>query len=365
MPVCYTIKKMYPDPAMKKSSVLNIGLLLLLSFPAFGQEWRDVTPGDAVELPKDLYFRKDHRIQWWYFTGHLFDAAGREFGYELTFFGAGVQKRKYQSEFGVNTIYLSHFAVSDVQGNRFYHFSNADAGALGFAGAENMRLHVWVDRDSLEGTMKKMHIKASADNADLDLSLIPAKPVVLNGDRGYSRKSDESPLIASLYFSFTDLSTEGTLKLGDTVFQVKGKSWFDREISSRGLGKNEVGWDWFALQLDDEREIMLYTIRNRDGSVNQYSSGTLVYQSGKYRHLERGDFSVTVLSHHTSAQSGTRYPSKWEVTIPSENLSLLVTPLVQDQEFTAADAVGASYWEGTCRVEGTAQGRAYVEMTGY
>jgi predicted secreted hydrolase len=213
--------------------------------------------------------------------------------------------------------------------------------------------------------MKKMHIKATADDADLDLSLVPGKPVVLNGDRGYSRKSDESPLIASLYFSFTDLSTEGTLKLGDTVFQVKGKSWFDREISSRGLGKNEVGWDWFAIQLDDEREIMLYTIRNRDGSINQYSSGTLVYQDGKYRHLERGDFSVTVLSRYTSAQSGARYPSKWEVTIPSENLSFLVTPLVQDQEFTAADAMGTSYWEGTCRVEGIAKGRAYVEMTGY
>jgi predicted secreted hydrolase len=350
---------------MKKSSFLYIGFSLLLSLPAFGQGWRDVAPGITVELPKDLYYRKDFRIQWWYFTGHLRDAAGREFGYELTFFGAGVQKRMYQSKFGVNTIYLSHFAVSDVLGNRYYHFSNADAGAFGFAGADNKRLHVRVDKDSLEGTMEKMHIKASADTADLDLSLVPGKPVILNGDRGYSRKSDESPLIASLYFSCTNLNAEGTLKLGDTVFQVKGKSWFDREISSRGLGKNEVGWDWFALQLDDEREIMLYTIRNRDGSINQYSSGTLVYQDGKYRHLERGDFSITVLNHYMSAQSGTRYPSKWEITIPSENLSLLVTPLVQDQEFTAADATGTSYWEGTCRVEGIAQGRAYVEMTGY
>jgi predicted secreted hydrolase len=350
---------------MKKSPFLYIGLSLLLSLPVLGQEWRDVAPGTAVVLPKDLYFRRDYRVQWWYFTGHLCDAAGREFGYELTFFGAGVQKRMYQSKFGVNTIFLSHFAVSDVLGDRYYHFSNADAVAFGFAGADNIRLHVWVDKDTLEGTMKKMHIKASADNAALELSLVPGKPVILNGDRGYSRKSDESPLIASLYFSYTNLISEGTLTLGDTVFRVKGRSWFDREISSRGLGKNEVGWDWFALQLDDKREIMLYTIRNRDGTINQYSSGTLVYQNGKYRHLERGDFSITVMSHYISAQSGTRYPSKWKIAIPSESLSLVVIPLLQDQEFTEADALGTSYWEGTCKVEGIARGRAYVEMTGY
>jgi len=352
---------------MKKSLLLYILLLLLLLFSrsAFGQEWRDVAPGDTVELPRDLYVRKDYRIQWWYFTGHLFDAKGREFGYELTFFAAGVQKRMYRSNFGMNTVYLSHFAVSDVQGNRFYHFSNADSGSFGFAGADDTRLHVWVDKDSLEGSMKSMQIRASAEDISLDLSLTPEKPVSLNGDRGYSRKSADSPLIASLYFSWTDLSTKGTLRLGDTVVHVKGKSWFDREISSRGLGKNEVGWDWFAIQLDDGREIMLYTIRSREGFINQYSSGTYVSQDGKYRHLERGDFSITVLSHHVSDQSGTRYPSKWKIAIPSENLNLLVTPLIEDQEFMAADTMETSYWEGTCRVEGIAKGRAYVEMTGY
>jgi len=350
---------------MKKSLLLYFFLLLSLSLSASGQAWRDVSPGDTVELPTDLYVRKDYRIQWWYFTGHLFDEAGREFGYELTFFTAGVQQRMYGSKFGVNTIYLSHFAVSDVQGNRFYHFSNADSGSFGFAGADTMRLHIWVGKDSLEGTMEKMNISAQADNVSLDLSLVAGKPVSLNGDRGYSRKSDESPLIASLYFSCTDLRTRGTLKLGDTVAQVNGKSWFDREISSRGLGKNEIGWDWFAIQLDDEREIMLYTIRNRDGSINRYSSGTFISRDGRYRHLESGDFSIAVLSHYVSEKSGARYPSKWEITIPSENLILLVTPLVQDQEFMAADAMGTSYWEGTCRVEGIAQGRAYVEMTGY
>jgi predicted secreted hydrolase len=350
---------------MKKSSLLYIGLFILIPLSAFGQEWRDVAPGDFMRLPADLFFRQDYRIQWWYFTGHLYDAAGREFGYELTFFAAGVQKRKYESKFGVDTVYISNFAVTDVQASKYYHFSDADIGAYGFAGANSDRLRVWVDKDSLEGTMNRMHLVASADDIGIDLSLVPVKPAILNGIRGYSRKSEESPLIASLYFSTTDLETQGILELDGTSLHVKGKSWFDREISSRGLAKNEEGWDWFALQLDDGREIMLYVIRETDGSIDPYSSGTFVRKDGHYRHLEHDEFTVRVLGHYVSEHTGSRYPSKWEISIPSENLRLVITPMIVDQEFTAANAMGTSYWEGTCRIDGDARGRAYVELTGY
>lgn len=350
---------------MKNFRLLSIGLALLLSLPANAGEWREVAPGDRVRLPRDLVLRNEYRVQWWYFTGHLFDGSGREFGYELTFFAAGVQKKKYRSQFGVTTIYLSHFAVTDGMGKRYYHSSNAESGASGIAGADAKRLHVWVDKDSLEGTLTKMHVKADAIDAGLELDLVPVKPVVLNGERGYSRKSEESPTNASLYFSLTNLATRGTVRVGSAVFRVKGKSWFDRELSSRGPAKNEAGWDWFALQLDDGREIMLYSIRKKDESVDRYSSGTVVSEDGTYRRLVNGDFDVTVLNYSTAELSRTRYPSKWSISIPSENLRLLVIPLMQDQEFTAEDITGSSYWEGACRVEGGAKGRAYVEMTGY
>jgi len=350
---------------MKKLSFFSITIVLLSCFLAEAQEWRDVAPGDTVTLPKGLYVQNGYRTQWWYFTGHLYDAHRREFGYELTFFIVGVQKKKFESKFGVDTIYLSHFAISDIEGKKYYHFSNADSGAYGFAGAESSRLHVWVDKDELEGNMGKMHIMAHAKGADLDLVLLPRKPFVLNGDRGYSRKSEESPLIASLYFSCTDLETIGTIKIGANRFLVTGKSWFDREISSKGLANNEVGWDWFALQLDDGQEIMLYVIRKKDGSLDRYSSGTLVDNDGNFREFAKGDYQLKVISSYTSKKTNNRYPSKWEITIPREKLRLVVTPLIEDQEFTGGLMRGNSYWEGACSVEGSAQGRGYVEMTGY
>jgi predicted secreted hydrolase len=350
---------------MKSPLAVYMILPLFFALPASAGVWRDVAPGDRVDLPRDLYFQKDYRIQWWYFTGHLYDHSGREFGFELTFFAAGVQKRAYQSRFGVDTVYLSHASVTDVAGGRYYHWSDADAGAYGFSGAGSSRLRVWSDNASLEGTMRRMHISAGTPDSRFDLVLVPEKPVVLQGGGGYSRKSEESPLIASLYFSFTDLETRGTLHIGDSVFDVHGKSWFDREISSRGLAPSEAGWDWFAIRLDDGREIMLYDLRKKDGTLDPFSGGAVVEKDGSARHLKREEFTVTELDHYRSDRTDIRYPAKWEITVPSESLRLLVTPLVRDQEFTGAGLFGGAYWEGTCSVQGSETGRAYVELTGY
>jgi len=341
-------------------------MLILLTFTlASAREYLDVTGDYSVNIPYDFFYKKDYRIQWWYFTGHLSDESGREFGYELAFFVVNVQQREYKSRFGVNRIYISHFAVSDIAGNVFRFSDRADAGVFEYAGAHSEKLKVWVGNNRLDGTFQDMRIKAADGNMSIDLHLKPVKPLVLNGVKGYSRKSAESPLIASVYFSYTQMSTEGKLVIGEEVHAVKGKSWFDREISTRSLGEKQVGWDWFALQLDDNREIMLYLIRNKDGSVDRYSSGTFVYQDGKYRRLSRDDFSVEVLSRYQSEKTGARYPIQWDIAIPSERLNLRVVPLIRDQEVIALNTTGNYYWEGACRVDGSARGKAYVEMTGY
>ena len=345
--------------------IATVFLITSMHFPSFGKDYRDVTEDYRLKFPRDFYYKKDYKVQWWYFTGHLIDETGREFGYELTFFVVGVQQKTFKSRFGMHNIYISHLAISDVAKKTFYFSDKADSGAFDFAGALDHQLNVWVGKNSLRGTTEKMHLRASDDDKELDLFLIPTKAVVLHGTNGYSRKSEESPLIASYYFSFTNLKTEGSLTIRNKKFKVEGKSWFDREISSRGLGQKEVGWDWFAITLDDNREIMLYLLRNKDGSVDKSSSGTVVYTDGAYRHLSREDFSVAALSHYRSRKTGAQYPSKWEIRIPSERIQLILVPLIEDQELAATHSTLNHYWEGACAVEGAVRGRAYVEMTGH
>ncbi len=125
------------------------------------------------------------------------------------------------------------------------------------------------------------------------------------------------------------------------------------------------GWDWFAIQLDDGRDIMIYRLRRSDGTIDPFSSGTIVERDGSARQLSRDDVVLTVLGHYTSKKTRARYPSRWRIAIPSAGIDVIVIPSLEDQECVAAHSTLNYYWEGTCSVEGNATGRAYAELTGY
>jgi hypothetical protein len=92
--------------------------------------------------------------------------------------------------------------------------------------------------------------------------------------------------VASHYYSITRLATRGKLTVGGRTLEVTGTSWFDREFSTSQLAPDQVGWDWFSLQLSDGSDLMLYVMRLKDGSLDPASSGTLVDPQGRARHLK-------------------------------------------------------------------------------
>jgi predicted secreted hydrolase len=199
----------------------------------------------------------------------------------------------------------------------------------------------------------------------LDLSVSAGKPVVLQGDRGLSRKGAE-PGNASLYYSFTRMPARGVIRLGAETLEVTGEAWMDREWSTSALGTGVEGWDWFAMQLDDGRELMVYLLRRRDGAIDPFSAGTLVAADGTVRPLDAGDVRIETLAHWTSPRSGVRYPARWRLTLPSADLRLVIEPRLADQELI----VGTRYWEGAVAIAGAAAGRpiagqGYVELVGY
>ncbi len=96
-----------------------------------------------------------------------------------------------------------------------------------------------------------------------------------HGRDGYSRKGREIGN-ASAYYSLPRLVTRGTIAIDGHRYEVTGSSWMDHEFGSSVLEADQVGWDWFGLQFDDGRELMLYQMRRRDGSRDPFSSGTLI-----------------------------------------------------------------------------------------
>jgi predicted secreted hydrolase len=324
-------------------------------------------------FPADLGPHPEFRTEWWYYTGNLETAAGRHFGFQLTFFrtalappAAGAPARP--SAWSASQLYLAHFALTDTAGRRFHAWSRLGREALGLAGARAAPFRVWLEdwsaaSEAPDGLPVRLH--AAEGDVAIDLVLASDKPVALQGDHGLSRKGPE-PGNASYYYSRSRMSVRGSVSAGGEPLPVSGLAWMDREWSTSALGPDLVGWDWLALQLDDGRDVMVYRLRRRDGAVDPYSTGALIAADGGTRPLAAGDVTLDPRDHWTSPRSRVRYPSRWRLAIPSAGLSLEITPRLADQELI----VGPRYWEGAVRVEGTAAGRpiagrGYVELVGY
>lgn len=325
--------------------------------------------------PRPFVFPADHRphpgfrTEWWYFTGNLRTAEGRHFGYQLTFFRFALAPRPVarESRWGANELFMAHFALTDTAGRRFHHAERLARGALGLAGAGEAPLRLWAeDWEAAETSALPWAMRLSAREGDaaIDLDLRGLKPVVLNGEKGLSRKGRE-PGNASYYYSLPRIETAGSVRIGGRTFAVQGTSWLDREWGTNVLGPDLEGWDWFALQLDDGRDLMLYRLRRHDGTAVPFSSGTLVAVDGNYRSLAPDEVNLDILDRWRSPASGVLYPSRWRLRVPAVGLDLEIVPRLPEQELRAT----IRYWEGAVAVRGLSPGSpggvGYAELTGY
>jgi predicted secreted hydrolase len=261
---------------------------------------------------------------------------------------------------------MAHFALTDAAGQRYSAFERFARGAAGLAGAQASPYHVWLEDWQVEEVEPGVtHVRAAQKDLAVDLLLSDRKGPILHGDGGYSRKGPQ-PSNASYYYSLTRLETFGTVQVEEVTYSVSGLSWMDHEWCTSGLAADQVGWDWFSIQLDDGGELMVFQLRKEDGSIDPFSSGTLIAGDGSVSHFDRDEFEIRVDDTWRSPHSGATYPARWTIVVPGGNLSLEIEPLLADQEL----AVSYTYWEGAVRVEGQRAGRAvqghgYVELTGY
>lgn len=342
--------------------------------------------------PRPFAFPRDHgahpefRTEWWYFTGNLDARDGRRFGFQFTIFRSALQPVSARVE-GPDTpaafdstsawitpqMYMGHFTITDVEGNRFTEFERFTRGGAGLAGAEagpETPLRIWLDDWRIEGPANPerswpMRLRAADEGVALSLAFVPRKDIVLQGDQGLSQKGPE-PGNASYYYSYPRLTAGGTLEIDGEMIDVEGLAWLDREWSTSALGEGQVGWDWFSLQFDDGAELMVYDIRQADGTPSPESQGVWVAPDGYVLHLQAADYTLTPTGRWTSPIDGASYPSGWRIDVPQIELELDVEPVLRDQELD----VTVRYWEGAVDVRGRRAsrelaGRGYVELTGY
>lgn len=363
-------------------------LTLFSSVTIAASEWKVAVPDYPWAFPRDHWAHDGYRTEWWYFTGHLeTEDASRRFGYQFTFFRIGVldEPPELDSEWVSTSVIMGHAAMTNLasgehvfaevfyrempllaqfsQFNQFNSFSAYPEPRIGWSRGPGGTGDLWTldwNGNGFDIAARDVH-----QGMGFRLETEAAKPVVFQGPNGFSRKSDE-PGAASQYYSLTRLATRGEVELGGERFRVTGESWMDKEFSSSHLAENQVGWDWFSLQLDDGRELMLYLMRAADGTVD-YAAGTLIDTGGEARYLtmDEDDFDVDVLEHWTSPETGARYPSRWRIRLPEAELELEIHALAADQENRSRLPGGVYYWEGAVAVSGGETGRGFVELAGY
>jgi predicted secreted hydrolase len=368
----------------------NLGRFSAAAAPT--TDFRTALPGYSFHFPADHASHPAFRTEWWYTTGHYWvgtkdpvgDAGRRpaDGGFELTFFRSGVARPDppRPSAWAVRDLLFAHFALTDLRpGGRFHFAEKIGRDALGMAGADSTRYHVWIDDWEARLDPDDSHaLRAFAPEHGIELRLVPEKPPAVHGEDGVSRKGPE-PGQASHYVSLTRLALTGQVRIGGEALPVYGEAWMDHEFTTGELPAGLVGWDWFGLQLDDGSELMLYRLRRADGTWAPESSGSWIGPDGAVVPLGAAAAAVTSDRTWKSPTSGAVYPARWRVQVQvpaaaaagaARSYELAIEPKMADQELVTRESTGVTYWEGACRVSGTRDGqpvtgRGYVELTGY
>jgi predicted secreted hydrolase len=333
--------------------------------------YRTAVPGYRFEFPRDYFDHPDFQTEWWYYTGNLKSPSGHRYGFELTFFRYAVSRDPTPvATWDLKDLYLTHLALSDLDGQHFYHSERINRAGPGIAGVSQSSGRIWNGNWQIHWEGADQELQAIDKQFQLRLTLHPEKPPIIHGENGVSQKS-EGDGRASYYISLTRLTASGQLKLNGEQLEVSGLAWMDHEFFTHQLEPDQVGWDWLSLQLQDNTELMLFHIRRKNGSLDPFSSGTYVDAQGRSTHLRAGEFTLQPLAESwISPATHAIYPIAWRIAIPKLGIELEERTALAAQELAGKTRIAPSYWEGAITLAGRREktalsGVGYLEMTGY
>ena len=355
-----------------KSCVLMAAILAMLLLAtlhsqsqAGNQEYASVVSGHVLEFPRDYGAHADFRIEWWYVTGWLETAEKKALGFQVTFFRTATRHHSNNpSRFAPQQLIIAHAALSDPElGRLVYDEKTARAGfdmAYAREGNTDVKLDDWYFRREPDG---RYLTEIQAKEFGFQLLLKPTQAIMLQGERGFSRKGPNIEQ-ASYYYSEPHLDVSGTVTLQNKPLVVQGRAWLDHEWSSEILDPRADGWDWMSANLDDGSALMAFRIRGKDNS-KLWAYGTRRDSTGQIAQFSADQVEFIPERTWNSPHTKAVYPVEMRVRTGETEWRLV--PLFDDQELDSRGSAGAVYWEGAVTVFQNEQnvGRGYLELTGY
>ena len=336
-----------------------------------------LVPG-SLRFPRDAGSHPDFRTEWWYITGFVSTGGadrGRDFGFQVTFFRSRIEATQaLKSAFAAKQLIFAHAALTDVQGRRLWHDQriarSSGAPAVDLASAREDRMGVALRDWSLQQPDQRISASVTGTNFALDLQFTPGQTVLLQGDRGVSRKGPEQQQ-ASYYYSLPHLAVTGNIVLAGRRYAVaQGQAWLDHEWSHELLHPQAIGWDWIGMNLFDGSALTAFQLRRKSTGSELapalWDGGSFYSIKGGLYVFQRGETTFRPTRMWKSPVSQASYPVEWLVRTPADFYS--VRAVIDQQELDSRGSTGAIYWEGLSDLfdsYGKHVGRGYLEMTGY
>ncbi|MCP3866595.1 MAG: hypothetical protein GY703_00565 [Gammaproteobacteria bacterium] len=311
-------------------------------------DWYEVRSGRGeqfVQLPQDDE-PHDNFMEWWYYNGHLETNSGVRYNFHFAFFV--VQAAVTHS--------VAHASLVDQQSGRHYTDQKLTPGkpSRKITNGFDFDLSGW----QMVGGDGEDRLRVSTSDFRLNLLIKEDSPPVIQGGSGLL---DFGLVGSSFYYSRPRMHIQGELEVAGAIENVTGLAWFDHQWGDFDV--IDLGWDWFALQLDDGSDIMVYLLF--DGSGRPVLRTATLTQNGKTEVLAEAEFQVEAVARWVSDKTGIDYPMGWRVRVPARNMELAVKPVITASEFDGRSTTGKVYWEGAVEIGGTHGGKGFVEMSGY
>jgi len=338
---------------------------LLRSSP---EGYAEVTPGTPIQFPRDHLPHEEFKIEWWYLTANLTDDAGGEYGIHWTLFRQSMSPQKSSAGWSSNQVWMAHAALSTPEGHRYEErFARGGIGQAGVQSGPGGVFSGWLDNWSLVGESAAPVpgvLTFTVEGSSITLNLKSDTPWVMQGDNGYSQKSEKGQ--ASYYYSQPHISVVGTVSKAGSTINLTGRAWLDREWSSQPLAPDQPGWDWLSVHLDDGQALMVYRLRQLDG--NDWYSGTLITPDGKSETLRARDIVFNPIQQvkvNTGDSEHRNLPLHWQLELPGRDKKWIIKAPEPDHWLGTT----FPYWEGPVSVidavSGATAGKGYLELTGY
>src|SRR3954452_3712759 len=280
-----------------------------------------VLPGKAFSFPADHGAHPGFRIEWWYLTANLVDTAGAALGMQWTLFRHALTPEAQAEGWANRQMWMGHAAITRADTHRVSE--KIARGGIGQAGVEAAPFEAWIDSWQMRGlegmrddVIAPLELNASGADFDYALRLDADRPLVLQGDKGYSRKSEREQ--ASYYYSQPFFKVRGRVTVDDKSVEVGGQAWMDREWSSQPLASDQTGWDWLSLHLTSGEKLMLYRLRQKDGHNDLF--GNWIEPDG--RSIEIASSANSMTPTVFTDIEGRKVPTGWSIAIPARGLRI-------------------------------------------